>query len=166
MALLHILKYPHPALRKKAKPILVFENSITQLAANMLETMYQAPGIGLAATQMGIEKQILVIDTSDAKDNPLIICNPKIVSKAGEMIYEEGCLSFPGIYAQVSRAQQISLEYQDVEGNHQTLEVEDLTAICIQHEMDHLIGKLFVDYLSSLKRNRIRKQLEKQQRKQ
>jgi len=166
MALLHILEYPHPALRQKAEPILDFEKSITLLAENMLETMYEAPGIGLAATQLGIPKQLLVIDTSEDKDTPLIICNPKITQRSGEILNEEGCLSFPGIYAQVKRSEQISLEYQDASGAHLKLDADELMAICIQHEMDHLIGKVFVDYLSSLKRNRIRKQLEKKHRNQ
>jgi peptide deformylase len=164
MALLHILQYPHPGLREKAQPISVFEKSITILANNMLETMYKAPGIGLAATQVNVAKQLIVIDTSENKDSPLIIINPKIVEKSGETIYEEGCLSFPGIYAKVLRAEFLTLEYQDVDGNKQCLEADDLLAICIQHEIDHLLGKVFVDYLSPLKRNRIRKQLEKRQR--
>lgn len=164
MALLHILQYPHPGLREKAQPISVFEKSITILANNMLETMYEAPGIGLAATQVNVAKQLIVIDTSDNKDSPLIIINPKIIEKSGGTIYEEGCLSFPGIYAKVSRAETLTLEYQDVEGNTLRLEADDLLAICIQHEIDHLEGKVFVDYLSPLKRNRIRKQLKKLQR--
>jgi peptide deformylase len=164
MALLHILQYPHPGLREKAQPITVFEKSITILANNMLETMYQAPGIGLAATQVNVAKQLIVIDTSENKDSPLIIINPKIVEKSGETIYEEGCLSFPDIYAKVMRAEILTLEYQDLDGNKKRLEADDLLAICIQHEIDHLLGKVFVDYLSPLKRNRIRKQLEKRQR--
>ena len=164
MALLHILQYPHPGLREKAQPISVFEKSITILANNMLETMYEAPGIGLAATQVNVAKQLIVIDTSDNKDSPLIIINPKIIEKSGDSVYEEGCLSFPGIYANVTRAETLTLEYQDVEGNTLRLEADDLLAICIQHEIDHLEGKVFVDYLSPLKRNRIRKQLKKMQR--
>jgi len=164
MALLHILRYPHPALRKKAQLIVDFDNSITKLANDMLDTMYDAPGIGLAATQINKDKQLLVIDISESKDNPLVIINPKIVHKTGEIIYEEGCLSFPGIYANVTRSEKITIEYQDLKGNEQQLEADDLMAICIQHEIDHLEGKVFVDYLSALKRNRIRKQLEKKQR--
>ena len=166
MALLHILQYPHPGLREKAHPVLVFEKSITELANNMLETMYDAPGIGLAATQVQVAKQILVIDISDNKDTPLIIINPQLIDKSGEIINDEGCLSFPGIYADVKRAEQISLEYQDLDGQKLRLEADGLLAICIQHEMDHLQGKVFVDYLSSLKRSRIRKQLLKKQREQ
>ena len=164
MALLHILQYPHPGLREKAQPISVFEKSITILANNMLETMYEAPGIGLAATQVNVAKQLIVIDTSDNKDSPLIIINPKIIEKSGDSVYEEGCLSFPGIYANVTRAETLTLEYQDVEGKTLRLEADDLLATCIQHEIDHLEGKVFVDYLSPLKRNRIRKQLQKMQR--
>ncbi|PCJ49429.1 MAG: peptide deformylase [Gammaproteobacteria bacterium] len=164
MALLHILQYPHPGLREKALPITVFEKSITQLAENMLETMYEAPGIGLAATQVQVAKQLVVIDTSENKDSPLIIINPKIIDKSDVIVNEEGCLSFPGIYANVTRSERLILEYQDIKGEVQRLEADDLLAICIQHEMDHLIGKVFVDYLSPLKRNRIRKQLEKLQR--
>ena len=164
MALLHILQYPHPGLRQKAQPIVAFEKSITQLAEDMLETMYDAPGIGLAATQVHVDKQLIVIDTSDNKDQPMIIINPSIIEKSGDIINEEGCLSFPGIYANVERFEFITLEYQDVDGIKQRIEADGLLAICIQHEMDHLKGKVFVDYLSSLKRNRIRKQLEKKQR--
>ena len=164
MALLHILQYPHPGLREKAQPIAVFEKSITQLAENMLQTMYDAPGIGLAATQVQIAKQLIVIDTSENKDQPLIIINPNIVESSGDIINEEGCLSFPGIYANVERFEFITVEYQDVDGNKQHIQTDGLLAICIQHEMDHLNGKVFVDYLSPLKRNRIRKQLEKKQR--
>ena len=164
MALLHILRYPHPGLREKAQPITVFDESITKLAKDMLETMYEAPGIGLAATQVHEAKQLLVIDVSENKDSPLYIVNPQLIDKSGEIINEEGCLSFPGIYANVTRAEQVTLKYQDLEGNEHTLEADELLAICIQHEMDHLDGKVFVDYLSALKRNRIRKQLEKKQK--
>ena len=166
MPILHILQYPHPGLREIAQPILNFDRSITKLANDMLETMYEAPGIGLAATQVNEAKQLIVIDVSDAKDQPLVIINPQIIDKNDEMINEEGCLSFPGIYANVPRAEKITVRYQDLDGNEHQLEAEELLAICIQHEMDHLIGKVFVDYLSSLKRNRIRKQLEKKQRDQ
>lgn len=164
MALLHILEYPHPGLREKAKPIEKIDNQITQLASNMLETMYDAPGIGLAATQVNIAKQLIVIDISDTKDQPMVIINPEITSAEGHQTYEEGCLSFPGIYAKVERANNIVLSYMNLEGEKQTIEADGLLAICIQHEMDHLAGKVFVDYLSPLKRNRIRKSLEKQQR--
>ncbi len=164
MALLHILQYPHPGLRKKARSVINFDNTITKLAEDMLETMYQAPGIGLAATQVNVAKQLLVIDTSESKSQPLVIINPQILHHNGEMINEEGCLSFPGIYADVPRFEELTLNFHTIDGKEQQIEADGLIAICIQHEMDHLQGKVFVDYLSSLKRNRIRKQLEKQQR--
>jgi len=164
MALLHILEYPHPGLREKARPIDKIDNRITQLAQDMLETMYDAPGIGLAATQVNVAEQLIVIDLSDDKNEPLILINPEITAADGHQTYEEGCLSFPGVYAKVERANQITLTYQDIEGQDQVLEADGLLAICIQHEMDHLQGKVFVDYLSPLKRNRIRKMLEKRQR--
>lgn len=166
MALLHILQYPHPGLRKKAQPILIFDKDITKLANDMLETMYDAPGIGLAATQVNESKQLIVMDISEAKDEPLIIINPEIVKNSADIINEEGCLSFPGIYANVPRAENITLKYQMVDGKEAQMEADDLLAICIQHEIDHLKGIVFVDYLSALKRNRIRKQLEKKQRDQ
>ena len=164
MALLHILEYPHSGLREKAQPIEQIDNRITQLADDMLETMYDAPGIGLAATQVNVAKQLIVIDVSDDKDAPMIIINPVITQADGHQTYEEGCLSFPGVYAKVERANQITLAYKDINGDDQTIEADGLLAICIQHEMDHLQGKVFVDYLSPLKRNRIRKMLEKRQR--
>ena len=164
MALLHILEYPHPGLREKARPIDKIDNGITQLAQDMLETMYHAPGIGLAATQVDVAKQLIVIDVSEDNDSPMIIINPEITAADGHQTYEEGCLSFPGVYAKVERANQITLAYKDIDGNDQVLEADGLLAICVQHEMDHLQGKVFVDYLSPLKRNRIRKTLEKRQR--
>jgi len=166
MALLHILQYPHPGLREKARPVTQFDKAITKLAEDMLETMYQAPGIGLAATQVNHAIQLLVIDTSEAKDDPLVIINPEIIESSGEVINEEGCLSFPNIYANVPRFEQVTVNYQDSDGNDQQLKADGLLAICVQHEMDHLQGKVFVDYISALKRNRIRKQLEKQQARQ
>jgi len=164
MALLHILEYPHPGLREKAQPIENIDNNITELAENMLETMYEAPGIGLAATQVHVAKQLIVIDVSETKDQPLVLINPEILTKSGERIYEEGCLSFPGVYAKVERADEIKVKYLDLDGMTRELDADDLLAICIQHEIDHLNGKVFVDYLSPLKRNRIRKTLEKRQR--
>jgi peptide deformylase len=164
MAILDIFQYPHPCLREIAVPVLVFENSIKELASNMLETMYAAPGIGLAATQVNVAKQLLVIDTSKRKNQPFIIINPQVIEKSGEILNEEGCLSFPDIYVNVNRAEQISIKYQDENGKEKHLDADGMLSICIQHEMDHLQGKVFVDYLSSLKRNRIRKQLEKIQR--
>ena len=164
MAILEILEYPHPGLREKAAPVTEFDTSIAQLSEDMLETMYKAPGIGLAATQVNVPMQLLVTDISDDKSEPMVIINPEILEQDGSKINEEGCLSFPGIYAKVPRAEKIKLKYQDVKGDEQVLEAEGLLAICIQHEMDHLDGKVFVDYLSTLKRNRIRKILEKRKR--
>lgn len=164
MALLHILEYPHPGLREKAKPIEKIDNQITQLADDMLETMYEAPGIGLAATQVNVTKQLIVMDLSDTKDQPLVLINPEIIAESGHQTYEEGCLSFPGIYTKVERANNITIKYQDLDGKSIELEADGLLAICVQHEMDHLQGKVFVDYLSPLKQMRIRKTLEKRQR--
>ena len=164
MAILDIFQYPHPCLREIAVPVLVFENSIKELASNMLETMYAAPGIGLAATQVNVAKQLLVIDTSKKKNQPFIIINPQVIEKSGEVLNEEGCLSFPDIYVNVNRVELISIKYQDENGTDKQLDADGMLSICIQHEMDHLQGKVFVDYLSSLKRARIRKQLEKIQR--
>ena len=164
MALLHILEYPHPGLREKAQPIGEIDNHITQLANDMLETMYDAPGIGLAATQVNQAKQLIVIDVSEDKSEPMVIINPNITEADGHQTYEEGCLSFPGVYAKVERANTITLSYKDLNGTDQVIEADGLLAICIQHEMDHLQGKVFVDYLSPLKRNRIRKMLEKRQK--
>jgi peptide deformylase len=126
--------------------------------------MYEAPGIGLAATQVNVHRQILVLDVSEEKDQPMVIVNPKIVSREGSQTYQEGCLSVPGIFADVDRADRIRVEAQDAEGNPLAIEADGLLAVCIQHEMDHLVGKLFVDYLSPLKRELVRKKLEKQRR--
>ena len=162
--MLEILEFPDPRLRTVAKPVENFDSDMAELADRMLETMYDANGIGLAATQVNRHIRLLVLDISDERDQPREYFNPEIVSSEGEQTYEEGCLSFPGVYAKVERANQITLAYQDIEGQKQVLEADGLLAICIQHEMDHLQGKVFVDYLSPLKRNRIRKMLEKRQR--
>lgn len=164
MAILDILHFPDPRLRNKAKPVQQVDDSIRRLAKDMLETMYAAPGIGLAATQVNVAKQVIVIDLSEEKNQPLCLINPKILEKSGEEQMEEGCLSVPGVYEQVSRAAQVRIRYLDLEGEQVDLDTDDLLAVCIQHEMDHLDGKLFVDYLSSLKRQRIRKKLEKENR--
>jgi peptide deformylase len=161
MAILNILHYPDPRLRKKALPVEKVDNEIKQLVDNMLETMYQAPGIGLAASQADIQKRIIVIDISEDKSNPLCFINPEILVSDGEEEMEEGCLSVPGIYEKVSRAEHIKVRALDREGRSFEMEADGLLAICIQHEIDHLEGKLFVDYLSELKRQRIRKRLEK-----
>ena len=164
MAILDILHFPDPRLRNKAKPVAVVDDAIRQLVDDMFETMYQAPGIGLAATQVNVAKQVLVIDLSEEKNQPLCLINPEILEKDGEEQMEEGCLSVPGVYESVTRSAHIRIRALDREGKPFELEADDLLAVCIQHEMDHLDGKLFVDYLSSLKRQRIRKKLEKEGR--
>ncbi|HVT31822.1 MAG TPA: peptide deformylase [Rhodanobacteraceae bacterium] len=164
MAKLTILEFPDPRLRTRAAPVTEFDAALKQLAADMLETMYEAPGIGLAATQVNVHRQILVLDVSEDKNQPMIIVNPKIAAREGSQTYQEGCLSVPGIFADVDRADRIRVEARDVEGNPLAIEADGLLAVCIQHEMDHLVGKLFVDYLSPLKRELVRKKLEKQRR--
>lgn len=162
MPKLEILHFPDERLRIKAKPVEQVDDSIRQLVDDMFETMYDAPGIGLAATQVNVHKRVIVIDVSHEKDQPLCLINPVIVAKDGIEEREEGCLSVPGIYETVVRADHIKVKALDRDGNPFELETGDLLAVCIQHEMDHLEGKLFVDYLSALKRNRIKKKLEKQ----
>lgn len=164
MALLNILEFPDPRLRTKAAPVAEFGPALAKLAEDMLETMYAAPGIGLAATQVDVHRQLLVLDVSEEKNQPMVLVNPQILSKEGSQTYQEGCLSVPGIFADVERADRIRIEAQDVHGKTFTLDADGLLAVCIQHEMDHLIGKLFVDYLSPLKRELVRKKLEKQRR--
>ena len=164
MALLEILCFHDERLRKKARRVEKITDSHRQLLDDMLETMYAAPGIGLAATQVNVHEQLIVIDISDSKDAPLFLINPEIISKSGVEKMDEGCLSVPETYAEVHRAESIVLKYQDREGNEQQLETDGLLAVCIQHEIDHLHGKLFVDYLSKLKRMRIQKKLEKHRR--
>ncbi len=164
MAILEILHYPDPRLRNKATPVETVDESIRQLGADMLETMYAAPGIGLAATQVNIHKRLLVVDVSENKESPLCLINPRILSSEGSEEMEEGCLSVPGIYETVQRAEHIRFRALNLEGEVFEMQVEGLLAVCIQHEIDHLDGKLFVDYLSPLKQRRIRKKLEKHQR--
>ena len=164
MAILEILEFPDPRLRKQAQPVEVFDQGLKQLVADMFETMYEAPGIGLAATQVDVHRQLVVLDVSEHKDQPLVLVNPKILSKEGAQVYQEGCLSVPGIFADVERALSIRVAAQDVDGKPFELEADDLLAVCIQHELDHLQGKVFVDYLSPLKREMVRKRLEKQRR--
>ena len=165
MALLNILEFPDPRLRKIAAPVREVTASLQQLVADMLETMYDAPGIGLAATQVNVHKRLLVIDISEDRDQPLVLINPE-VSVLDDTLddYDEGCLSVPGFYETVRRPQHVSVTALDREGKSFTRECRGLLAVCVQHEIDHLDGKLFVDYLSALKRSRIRKKLEKQQR--
>jgi len=165
MALLNILKFPDPRLRKKARPIKKIDANVKKLAADMLETMYAAPGIGLAATQVDIQQRLVVMDLSEEKDQPRIFINPEVEVVGDNITYtEEGCLSVPGFFELVKRPDQVIIHALDLDGNTQQIEADELLAVCIQHEIDHLNGKLFVDYLTPLKRNRIRKKLEKQQR--
>ncbi len=164
MAKLNILHWPDDRLRIRAAPIDNVDGRIATMVDDMLETMYAAPGIGLAATQVDFHQRLIVIDTSEEKNRPLVLINPEIVESEGEQAIDEGCLSVPGIYEPVKRAQHVLVRAIDREGNPFEIEAEDLLAVCIQHEMDHLEGKLFVDYLSQLKRQRIRKKLQKQQK--
>lgn len=164
MALLKILTYPDARLRTKAKPVKVVDARVKQLVDDMFETMYEAPGIGLAATQVDVHERIVVMDISEEKDDPLVVINGKITHKEGSEQMQEGCLSVPGAFETVKRAERITLEALDREGEPYTLEAEGLLAVCIQHELDHLEGKLFVDRLSSLKRQRVRKKLESKRR--
>jgi peptide deformylase len=164
MALLDILEFPDPRLRTRAKPISNVTGKIAKLADDMLETMYAAPGIGLAASQVNVHQRLLVLDVSDDKRAPLVFINPEIVAHEGEIQSDEGCLSIPGFYEPVQRFEKIQVKAVNKEGSEFVLDADDLLAICIQHEMDHLEGKLFVDYLSGTKRQLIRKRLLKQQK--
>lgn len=166
MVPLEILEFPDPRLRTVAKPVKEVSGKIVALADQMLETMYEAPGIGLAATQVNFHQRLIVIDVSETNDQPLILINPAIHAGEGKIETNEGCLSVPGFYEPVDRFQQIQLEAIGRDGEPFTMEASDLLAVCIQHEMDHLEGKLFVDYLSSTKRQLIRKKLQKLQRQQ
>ncbi|MCK4950985.1 MAG: peptide deformylase [Gammaproteobacteria bacterium] len=164
MAKLEILHYPDPRLRNKARPVGQVDNKVRKFVDDMLETMYAAPGIGLAATQVNIAKQIVVIDLSENKDQPLCLINPQILQASGEEETEEGCLSVPGVYETVKRADSIEVRALNQQGEPFEMKAEGILAVCIQHELDHLDGKLFVDYLSQLKKQRIRKKLEKNAR--
>ena len=164
MALLPILEYPDPRLRTKAAPVTVFDADLERRIADMFETMYAAPGIGLAATQVDWHHRLIVIDISEEKNQPEVFINPTILSKEGSASGEEGCLSVPGIFDNVVRAERIRVATQDAKGQTHEREIEGLLAVCLQHEMDHLDGRLFVDYLSELKRQRIRKKLDKERR--
>ena len=164
MSKLNILEFPDPRLTTVANEVETFDEALKKLVQDMTETMYSARGIGLAATQVNIHKRLLVLDVSEDQDQPRVYINPKITGSEGEQVHEEGCLSVPGIYANVKRADSITVQAQDLEGNTFEEQAEGLHAVCIQHEMDHLIGKLFVDYLSPLKRNMVRKKLEKQRK--
>lgn len=159
MALLDILNYPDPRLHTVAKPIKNVDSALKRLIDDMAETMYEAPGIGLAATQVNHHIQLIVIDTSETKDDLLVLINPKITHKDGEQQFDEGCLSVPGVYETVTRAQHITVEALGRDGKPYTLKADGLLSVCIQHEMDHLLGKVFVEYLSPLKRNRIKNKM-------
>jgi peptide deformylase len=163
MALLNILKYPDKRLHKVAKPVAVVDDRIKALARDMAETMYDAPGVGLAATQVDVHERVITIDVSEARDALLVLINPEIVWSSDERkLNEEGCLSVPGIYDNVERAERVRVQALDENGQSREIEAEGLLAICIQHEMDHLLGKVFVEYLSPMKQNRVRTKLKKQ----
>ena len=164
MALLPILTHPNERLHIVAKPVAEVDDRIRTLVADMAETMYAAKGIGLAATQVDVHERVVVIDLSEAHNQLLALINPTITKKDGETTFEEGCLSVPGIYDTVSRAETVTVEYLDTDGKPQSLDADGLLAICIQHELDHLAGKLFVEYLSPLKQSRIKSKLKKRQR--
>ena len=164
MALLDILHYPDKRLRTVAKPVEKVDASIEKLVDDMFETMYAAPGIGLAATQVNFHQQVIVIDVSEDKSQPLCLINPEIIAEEGTESCDEGCLSVPDIYETVERAEKVTVKALDQNGDEYTLQADEMLAVCIQHEMDHLQGKLFVDYLSPLKFQRIKKRLLKSQR--
>jgi len=162
MAVLQVLHFPDERLRTVAKPVDNITTEIQQLVTDMLDTMYDENGIGLAATQVDVHKRVVVIDISEDRNEPMVFINPEITSRSGETSYEEGCLSVPQNYAKVERAAEVTVKAQDRDGNWFELHADGLLAICLQHELDHLLGKLFIDYLSPLKRDRIRKKLEKE----
>jgi peptide deformylase len=164
MALLNILRYPDPRLHKVAKPVAIFDDKLGKLLDDMAETMYEAKGIGLAATQVDVHNQVIVIDVSEGHNERLEIINPRLLDSTGQVIGDEGCLSVPDIYDKVQRAEWIKVEAYNRHGERFELETDGLLAICIQHEMDHLQGKVFVEYLSRLKQNRIQQKLKKQAR--
>ncbi|MFC5581999.1 peptide deformylase [Rhodanobacter terrae] len=164
MSALPILEFPDPRLRTRAGPVRVFDAKLKQFVADLFETMYAANGVGLAATQVDVHQRVLVADMSDDRKHPLALINAQILEKEGSQVYQEGCLSFPGLYADVTRALKVKVKAQDVDGNEIVVEAEGPLAVCIQHEMDHLEGKVFVDYLSSLKRALLLKRLDKQRK--
>lgn len=161
MSTLNIIEFPDPRLRMKAAPVTVFDAKLKQFVADMLETMYAANGVGLAATQVAVQQRVLVIDMSDERNQPLVLINAEILEKGGTQVYQEGCLSFPGIYADVTRALDVKVKAHDVDGKEFIYAAEGPLAVAVQHEMDHLDGKVFVDYLSPLKRSLLLKRLEK-----
>jgi peptide deformylase len=164
MARLNILEFPDPRLKTVAEEVKNFDSGLKKLIEDMTETMYSANGIGLAATQVNVHERLLVLDISEDQDQPRVYINPEILSRSGEQNHEEGCLSVPGIYASVKRAENVTVRAQDLDGETFEEQLEGLHAVCVQHEMDHLVGRLFVDYLSPLKRNMVRKKLEKQRK--
>jgi peptide deformylase len=164
MARLPILEFPDPRLRTVARSVKEVDSRLRQLIDDMFETMYEAPGIGLAATQVDVHERLLVLDVSEDKSNPMVFINPEILESEGSQVYQEGCLSVPGIYADVKRSEKIRVRALDRDGQTFELDADGLLAVCIQHEMDHLAGKVFVDYLSPLKRELVRKKLAKQRR--
>lgn len=164
MAKLKVLHYPDPNLRKKAEPVARVDDSIRQLAADMLETMYAENGIGLAATQVDVQHRVVVIDLSAERNSPMYLVNPEVLDSRGSKEMEEGCLSVPDYFDVVERAEWIRFRYQDLDGETHEQETDGLLAVCVQHEIDHLNGRLFVDYLSGLKRKRVQKKLEKRQK--
>ena len=163
MALLPILRFPDTRLHRVAAPVTVFDDSIRSLVRNLADTMYEAPGVGLAATQVNVHKQVIVIDVSEARDDLKVLINPRIL-KADGVICEEGCLSVPGVYEEVQRALHVQVEAHDADGKLFVLEARDLLAVCVQHEMDHLKGRVFVEYLSRMKQARIRQKIDKELR--
>lgn len=165
MALLHILRYPDARLHKLAAPVTVFDDGLRQLVADMVETMYAAPGIGLAATQVDVHKQLIVVDVSERRDSLIVLVNPEVVESHGVSDIEEGCLSVPTVYETVPRAERVKVRAYDQNGKPFTLEAQGLLSVCLQHEMDHLRGKVFVEYLSQLKQQRVRAKLAKQLKK-
>ncbi|AVJ54832.1 peptide deformylase [Idiomarina sp. OT37-5b] len=164
MSQLTVLKYPDERLRKVAEPIATVDDALRATIDDMFETMYESQGVGLAATQVDVHKRLFVADCSEDQNEPLVFINPEITKAEGHFTNDEGCLSFPGVYAKVERAEKVTVQALDRNGESFSLEADGLLAICIQHEIDHLNGKLFVDYLSPLKQSRIRKKLEKEQR--
>jgi peptide deformylase len=164
MAILDILHFPDPRLRNKAEPVTEVTDEVRTLIDDMFETMYEAPGIGLASIQVNVPLQVIVVDVSEDRSEPIALINPEILGKEGVEEMDEGCLSVPGVYETVQRADRIRVRYLDRDGNSVERDADGLLAVCIQHEIDHLDGKLFVDYLSNLKRQRIRKKLEKESR--
>jgi peptide deformylase len=164
MTKLVILEYPDPKLRKKAEPVAQVDDALRQLADDMLDTMYAANGVGLAATQVDVHKRLIVLDASESRDKPLVLINPELLSAEGKAVSEEGCLSLPGIYDKLARATQIRVRALGRDGQPFEMDADGLLAVCIQHEIDHLEGKVFVDYLSELKRQLIRRRLEKERK--